>query len=99
MLPECAKSSLGKIGDPEAVGPLSGVLLEDNDWEVRERASGALGRIGHPKAVDPLAHALYRDDDHDVRAAAADALRAIGTPEALEIFNKDNNSDVDDIPF
>ena len=85
-LPPVAKLSaldiLGKLGRPEAIEFVRGVLAA-GDPDQRARAAHALGMIGHHKPIDDLVTAL-RDPDWPVRAMAAKALGRIGSPLAVE---------------
>lgn len=56
--------------------PLSRLLLEDPEWEVRVQAAGVLGSTGDEAALPILALA-EQDPNEMVRAAAAAAQRAI----------------------
>lgn len=76
-----AANALGRIGDPDAVGPLV-KRLGDPDPRVRERVCHALGRIGDPRPVGEL-EGMLADDHGAVKAAAADALGAVATDPAL----------------
>lgn len=77
-----AAGTLGKIGDPRAVGPLGNALL-DEDGDIRRTAACSLGLIGHPDALEALADSL-RDRAPLVRAAAAEALGKIGDARAVD---------------
>lgn len=76
-----AANALGRIGNPNAVGPLV-KRLDDPDPHVRERACHALGRISDPRSVGKLKERLA-DDHGAVKVAAADALGTIATGPAL----------------
>ena len=67
-----AAETLGKLGNPEAVPPLSSAL-GDADWRVRQVAALALGEMGTDQAVLPLVDSLH-DPHPSVREAAAEAL-------------------------
>lgn len=67
-----AVAALGEIGDPQAVGPLVG-LLEDET--IRLGVIEALGKIGSPEALGALARLLRENQDTQTFAAC---LRAIG---------------------
>jgi HEAT repeat protein len=71
-----AATVLGRIGDPEAVGPLVD-LLDDPEPQVRSRGARALGRIRDRRATDALGRRLD-DPSPAVRRAAAVALGALG---------------------
>jgi HEAT repeat protein len=78
-----AAESLGKIKDSRAVDPLIEVLKKnDEDPEVRRRASMALGEIGKP-ALEPLIAAL-EDENSSVRSYAAEALGFTKDTRAVE---------------
>ena len=81
-----AIEALGKIGAPEAVGPLI-EALKDPEWIVRCSVASALGEIGTPEAVEPLIEAL-KDSDENVRWTAVEALGSIGTPEVVPALEK-----------
>jgi HEAT repeat protein/glycerophosphoryl diester phosphodiesterase len=53
---------LGWIGNKKAVLPLTWVLADDKDPQVRKMAAWALGKIGEDKATTALEHAI---DDHN----------------------------------
>jgi HEAT repeat protein len=81
-----AAKALGKIGDPQAVEPLSNALIKALNLDVHhqdysvlfpEVLAKALGQIRDPKAVDALVMALtFRNAS--VRKAAAASLGEIG---------------------
>lgn len=73
--------SLGKIGHPDAVGPLS-QLLKSEQWIDRGYAVQALARINHRSAVPALIRAL-EDERHAVYADAREALKRLIQPEDL----------------
>ena len=70
-----AVTSLGQIGDREAVPALIAVAA-DQDVEIRRRAVRALGQIGDDRALDTLTAAL-KDDDAAVRRHAAIAIAQV----------------------
>jgi len=70
-----AAESLGRIGDPAAVGPLIDTLWDD-DARVRLKAAWALGEIGDLRAVSALRR-LYRIEREEAREIIRDALDAI----------------------
>jgi len=76
-----AALALGRVGLPEGVQPLSGVLASDTDPEVRQMAAFALGLLGEPAAAAALTSALA-DPSMLVRGRAAEALGQIGAKEA-----------------
>ena len=73
-----AATVLGRIGDAEAVGPLTERLTgAESRPRVRARAARALGRIGDPRAAAALDGAI-EDGTTPVRREAAVALGAVG---------------------
>jgi HEAT repeat protein len=66
---------LGKIGTPQALGPLK-TLLDDPEPQVRTAAAGALGRLKVTGAREALA-AHRMDPDPGVRAAVRKALKRL----------------------
>lgn len=77
-----AAESLGRIGDPRAVKPLSAVL---DDEETRWAAVEALGRIADPKALPALAK-LLDDPATEVRIEVLLALRNFDHPKITEVL-------------
>jgi len=73
-----AIGALARLGDEQAVGPLSSLLQKDKDQDVRARAASALGQINSPSAIEALMHALA-DEIPEVRRRAALALNQFGT--------------------
>ena len=71
-----ASRSLGKIGDPSAVLPLSRVVTDDSSQGVRQVSALALGEIGSKKALPALIIAL-RDDYKSVQVSALHSLKKI----------------------
>jgi hypothetical protein len=76
-----AISTLGEIGDAQAVDPLV-AALEDDSSEIRRATIRALGQIRDARAVDPLIATL--NDTLDVRSASAKALGQIRDARAIE---------------
>jgi len=74
---------LARLGDEQAVSPLSRVLLEDEIPDVRARAASALGQINSPLAVEALIGALA-DEIPEVRRRAALALNQFSGDAPLE---------------
>ncbi len=72
---ERAARSLGRLGDPTAVGPLLDGLEQGS-----AAAARALGEIGDPRALGPLLDALRSPA---LAGAAAEALGRLGEPVAL----------------
>jgi cyclophilin family peptidyl-prolyl cis-trans isomerase/HEAT repeat protein len=96
---------LGRIGNRNAVSPLSTVLLDDANPKVREMAAFALGEIEDSKAVRPLITALLNTGEaKEVRARAAESLGKIAAqPENAkelgpEILNRINNILISSLP-
>ena len=71
-----AASSLGKLGDKRAVGPLLDTVSDDDRYLSRE-AIQALGNLGNAKAVSRLA-GLLKHSDSETRRKAVIALGEIG---------------------
>jgi len=78
-----AAEALGAIGDPRAIEPLTAVLNEDADEQVRAYAAEALGKIDDSRVVEPLIAAL-RDEESSVRDEAVKALSSSSDPRAVE---------------
>lgn len=79
-----AAEALCKVGDKQAVEPLTKALLKDEAWVVRRYAAEALGNIGVPQVVGPLTSALNNDPyvcditgRRVVRLIAEEALKKI----------------------
>ncbi len=72
---------LGMVGEPEAAGPLMGLLDDPND-NVRRAAVVSLGSLKNPKAIPPLVKAL-KDRWWFVRSEAATALGNMGDIRAV----------------
>ena len=70
-----AAALLGQIGDPRAVGPLTGALSSSDPY-LQAEAATALGRIGDPAAAPALARVL-EEGSAPARSAAARALAAL----------------------
>jgi HEAT repeat protein len=68
-----AASSLGHLGDLQAVDPLISTLQSDTDPYVRSLAATALGNLGDTGAQGALLNAL-QSDTLEVGAAAGEAL-------------------------
>jgi len=76
-LREHSAESLGEIGAPEAVGPLTG-LLADKEFMVRRDAVRSLGQLGAAaKPSLPAIEKLLTDKEEIVREATKAALRRI----------------------
>ena len=72
-----AVRALGRLGLPQAIGPVTACLRAGEDPALRAAAACALGRIGDPGSAQPLAASL--DDPHYwVAHNAAMALAEIG---------------------
>lgn len=72
-----AALAAGRVGLAEAVAPLSGLVANDAEPEVRAMAAFALGLIGDAAAAPALLPALG-DPDARVQGRAAEALGLIG---------------------
>jgi cyclophilin family peptidyl-prolyl cis-trans isomerase len=82
-----AALALGRVGLPEGVQPLAGVLASDTDPEVRQMAAFSLGLIGEQTAAAALTSALA-DTSVLVRGRAAEALGQIGAKEAAAVMGQ-----------
>ena len=78
-----ACEALGKMGEEEAVEPLSLLMLHDRDAAVRQDAARALGGNGSPKSLEALLQALQ---DIDVRPFAVEALGKLKLIEAVPVL-------------
>ncbi|MFB6303803.1 MAG: HEAT repeat domain-containing protein, partial [Haloferacaceae archaeon] len=75
-----AARALGRIGDARAVDPLSDVLDDDDDDNVRASAAWALRQIGTERALEAASE--YTDDrSYVVQNEAATAADALSTEE------------------
>jgi HEAT repeat protein len=72
-----AARALGRLGVPQAAGPLIPCLAAGEDPELRAVAASSLGLIGSPDSAGPLA-ACLADPDYWVAHHAAVALAALG---------------------
>jgi HEAT repeat protein len=72
-----AVRALGRLGLPQAIGPVTACLHAGEDPALRAAAAYALGRIGDPRSVQPLADCL-EDPHYWVAHNAAMALAEIG---------------------
>ena len=72
-----AVRALGRLGLPQAIGPVTACLNAGEDPALRAAAAYALGRIGDPRSVHPLA-ACLEDPHYWVAHNAAMALAEIG---------------------
>lgn len=77
-----AAEMLGEIGEERAVPHLAAVLIDSDDYYMRERAVKALARIGDLRAVEPLVVAL-NDREMTVRRAVVRALASMGDTRAV----------------
>jgi CheY-like chemotaxis protein/HEAT repeat protein len=77
-------SSLGIIGDPSAVSPISEYLYSNNR-DVVTASIWALGEIATPEALQKLLDRLGGETDMDVMIL--DIIAKIQTPEAVEKLN------------
>jgi len=71
-----AAEALGKIGEREAVKPLTEALNDEYSW-VRAAAATALGELGASEAVAPLIRSL-KSIDLETYKAAAESLEKLG---------------------
>lgn len=71
-----AAETLGKIGDAQAVEPLT-QAINDQNRQVRSQAAESLVKIGGEDGIKALADALESEDEH-VTGVAARALEASG---------------------
>lgn len=86
---------LGENREPQAIGALTAVLMDDPDMNVRQHAAAALGRIG---AVEPLLEALHTPNAR-VRQLVTQALGQLGDPRAVKpliVALRDSSHDVRD---
>ncbi|WXG44158.1 MAG: HEAT repeat domain-containing protein [Promethearchaeati archaeon SRVP18_Atabeyarchaeia-1] len=86
-------SALGNIGDERAVTPLTGVLLHDENNEVRQEAASWLGHLCSEQAVPFLLKVVkdYLDGAEkavNVVIASAIALGEIGSQESLATLRR-----------
>lgn len=72
-----AALAIGRVGLPDGVEPLAGLLVSDPEPEVRQMAAFALGLIGDRTARPALTLAL-KDAEPMVQGRAAEALGNIG---------------------
>jgi HEAT repeat protein len=79
---EAAAIALAHLGAREAVGPLLGLLSDDDKGEVRAVAAGSLGRIGERSAVPALVKALV-DPSPVVQKTSLHALARLSPREAV----------------
>ena len=83
-----AMRALGRIGsvDPDALGVIVKLLLEDEDPDVRMDAALILGHLGGDESVEPLVDALKNDPMGDVRIQAVNSLIHIGTDKVTDVL-------------
>jgi HEAT repeat protein len=79
-----AVRALGRLGLPQAIGPVTTCLHAAEDPLLRAAAAHALGRIGDPASARPLA-ACLEDPHYWVAHNAAMALAEIGGPGLIEL--------------
>ena len=82
-----AAALLGASETPEAVEPLSQVVLNDNSVVVRRTAGDALSDLGNVQAIPTMCQAL-EDSSKLVRWRAARFLNEMGDKTALEYLQK-----------
>ena len=68
------KSLLAALGRPSLATQLIGLLKDDDNWGVRERAAKALLGIHSTEIFGALVRSTIEDDDDDVQGASAQAL-------------------------
>jgi HEAT repeat protein len=78
-----AAGALGRLGDVQAIAPLSKTLREARIDEVRISAASALAQFG-ASAIAPLSQSLQTDPSPSVRQATLVALASIGGPQAVQ---------------
>lgn len=81
---EAVISSLGMIGDPSAIGPVSEYLYSNNRNTVKA-AVRAIGDIATPEALQKLLDRLGGETDIDLMIV--DIIARLQTPEAVERLN------------
>jgi HEAT repeat protein len=79
-----AVRALGRLGLPQAIGPVTACLHPREDPVLRAAAAHALGRIGDPHSAQPLA-ACLEDPHYWVAHNAAMALAEIGGAGVTEL--------------
>jgi HEAT repeat protein len=79
--------SLGKLGDPAAVEPLS-KLLKSRDQYVQLAAVRALGLLKAPQAVDALMDIAENNENNFMIKNAIMSLGDIGDPKAIPLLTK-----------
>lgn len=79
-----AVRALGRLGLPQAIGPVTACLQPGEDPVLRAAAAHALGRIGDPRSAGPLAACLH-DPHYWVAHNAAMALAEIGEAGQAEL--------------
>ncbi len=79
-----AVRALGRLGLPQAIGPVTACLHAAEDPLLRAAAAHALGRIGDPASARPLA-ACLEYPHYWVAHNAAMALAEIGGPGLIEL--------------
>jgi len=89
-----AVHSLGRIGKPEFIGPMTDRLLNDEDKGVRTVAAYALGEMGAQEAKAGLRQAHENDPETDVRWNAAIALARMGEDSVKPTLEEMRFSDI-----
>jgi len=79
-----AVRALGRLGLPQAIGPVTACLQPGEDPALRAAAAHALGRIGDPRSAQPLA-ACLGDPHYWVAHNAAMALAELGEAGLTEL--------------
>lgn len=89
-----AIGGLRRIKDPQSIGVLVKVAMEDTDWWTREEAIGAVGDLGDPRAIPYLIKMLFQDSN--IRLSAIRALETLKAKDAIPMVaeamgDKDSN--------
>jgi len=79
-----AVRALGRLGVPQATGPMIACLSPDEETSLRAVAARALGVLGDPQAAPALA-ACLSDPEYWVAHNSADALAALGLAGVAEL--------------
>lgn len=82
-----AARALGRIGDPEALDPLTEALDREGAVEVKREIAFALGILAEPQAVPALLAALDKEVDATTSSEIATALGRLGDTAALDALH------------
>ncbi len=101
-----AAEGLGASDDRHLIEPLTGLLLEDEDQEVRAAAAGVLGKFAMlaelgkllegdaARVEEALLTAFNREGEHlDVRCRVLEAISPLGKPQVEEMIRQAYRSD------